>query len=215
MNKTKVEGLVKFVKVHEFNKKDKDGNPRLHPNGAPMTIKKVNFLLDIVIGGRMEGFNCSSWDKDIVENLKNEMFIELESYLPRMNETENPLDLGKKRFYFLDVKEIVVLPTPANLVKTTNGGFRIMKAEDDIAKPTNLKWSKTSKDGLEYTEASFPKPKLPLDMSSFERKPFLNEVPVIEPVPVIENNIVNEAINNFEKQRDETVLDWEREIDEK
>ena len=90
-----------------------------------------------------------------------------------------------------------------------------MKAEDDIAKPTNLKWSKTSKDGLEYTEASFPKPKLPLDMSSFERKPFLNEVPVIEPVPVIENNIVNEAINNFEKQRDETVLDWEREIDEK
>ena len=83
MNKTKVEGLVKFVKVHEFNKKDKDGNPRLHPNGAPMIIKKVNFLLDIVIGGRMEGFNCSSWDKDIVENLKNEMFIELESYLPR------------------------------------------------------------------------------------------------------------------------------------
>ena len=81
-----------------------------------------------------------------------------------------------------------------------------MKAEDDIAKPTNLKWSKTSKDGLEYAEACLPKPKLPLDMSSFERKPFLDEVPVIEPVPVIENNIVNEAINNFAKQRDETTL---------
>ena len=108
MNKTKVEGLVKFVKVHEFNKKVKDGNPRLHPNASPMAIKKANFLLVIVIGGRMVGYNCSSWDKDIVENLKNEMFIELESYVPRMNETENPLDLGKKRFYFLDVKEIVV-----------------------------------------------------------------------------------------------------------
>ena len=51
-------------------------------------------------------------------------------------------------------------------------------------------------------------------MRSFEGKPFLNEVPGIEPVPVIANNIVNEAINNFEKQRDETVLDWGREIDE-
>ena len=59
----------------------------------------------------MGGGNCSSWDKEIVGNLKDEMFIELESYLPRMNETENPLVLGKKRFYFLDVKEIVVLPT--------------------------------------------------------------------------------------------------------
>ena len=40
-------------------------------------------------------------------------------------------------------------------------------------------------------------------------------MPVIEPVPVIENNIVNEAINNFEEQRDATELDWESEIDEK
>ena len=40
-------------------------------------------------------------------------------------------------------------------------------------------------------------------------------MPVIAPVPVIVNNIVNEAINNSEKQRDEPVLDWEREIDEK
>ena len=44
-------------------------------------------------------------------------------------------------------------------------------------------------------------------MSSFERRPFLNEVPVIESLPVIENNIVNQAINNFDKQRDETLLD--------
>ena len=44
-------------------------------------------------------------------------------------------------------------------------------------------------------------------MSSYERKPFLNEMPVIEPAPVIENNIINEAIKNFEKLRDETVLD--------
>ena len=41
MNKTKVEGLVKFVKVHEFNKKEKDGNPKLHPNELQWLSRKI------------------------------------------------------------------------------------------------------------------------------------------------------------------------------